>query len=247
MDPWDLVLRHRYAEAVAAYDARLRQREDSLDLANRSTALLCLGKLEEALAGFRQANELRHNELRGESSPYLKHVAVIQWLLGDRAGAVQTLRDAVEGLASGTILFADFAGGVSPGVLLWYAGVSTNDVAVQGFALKYLKSLSKKSRIKYWPGPLALYVLGRMPFEQVVEAATGVRELSDALEKANGDLLARRQLCQALFHDAVKTRAAGDKEGCLRGMRACAELENPIIEQEWYLARWEVQQGSGAA
>jgi hypothetical protein len=56
------------------------------------------------------------------------------------------------------------------------------------------------------------------------------------LAKAARDILTRRQLCQALFYEAVKKLEAGDEEGYHSGMRACSGLRNPILEREWYLA-----------
>ena len=57
---------------------------------------------------------------------------------------------------------------------------------------------------------------------------------------ARDDLLSRRQLCVALFHDGVRSRANGAEHHCQARMRQCYELENPLIEAEWYLARFEV-------
>lgn len=53
--------------------------------------------------------------------------------------------------------------------------------------------------------------------------------------------LVLRRLCVALFHDGVRSRAVGDEGHCLARMRECYGLEDPLIEQEWYLARYEVQ------
>jgi len=63
--------------------------------------------------------------------------------------------------------------------------------------------------------------------------------LSACLEKARRDLLSRRQLCQALFYSACQQRQAGNEKECIEKMRVCSQLENPIIECEWYLARGE--------
>ena len=51
----------------------------------------------------------------------------------------------------------------------------------------------------------------------------------------------RIRLCDALLHDGVKPRTRGDEAHCLPRMRECAALENPVVEQEWYLARYEVE------
>jgi len=57
----------------------------------------------------------------------------------------------------------------------------------------------------------------------------------------------RKRLCVALFHDGVKYRAQGDEAHCLARMRECYALENLLNEQEWYLARYEVEKVDGKA
>jgi len=64
---------------------------------------------------------------------------------------------------------------------------------------------------------------------------------------ARTDLLKRRELCQALFYGACCEREAGDNAACMDKMQACAHLENPIIEVEWYLALGECRQNGGMA
>jgi hypothetical protein len=53
-DPWDLISAHQYEEAVAAYDAQLAAGKEKWPaiVADRAIALLCLGRLSEALEGF---------------------------------------------------------------------------------------------------------------------------------------------------------------------------------------------------
>jgi len=72
-------------------------------------------------------------------------------------------------------------------------------------------------------------------------AATGQQELAQAIDVARVKLLSRRHLCKALFHDGVKSRVQGAEDQCLARMRECYALENPLIEHEWYLARYEVE------
>jgi hypothetical protein len=110
------------------------------------------------------------------------------------------------------------------------------------FAFKYLKKRARRSAVRIWPGPLARYYLGELAFEDVLASATGQRDLSAAFEVARTKLLSRRQLCGALFHDGVRRRAQGAEELCLVRMRECYRLENPLIEPEWYLARYEAEQ-----
>jgi hypothetical protein len=171
----------------------------------------------------------------------LKTIGAVQWLLGLRQEAIQTFRASVDGILNRTIKFADLAGGVSQGVLLWYTGGSAPDASAREYALKYLTKLAKRSRIEYWPGPLARLVLDQVDFAFVLEKATGMRELQPSVDLTKGDLLKRRQLVQALFYRGVQARSLGHESECQDWMRRCFELENPIIELEWYLARNEVR------
>ena len=44
---------------------------------------------------------------------------------------------------------------------------------------------------------------------------------------------------EACFYAAVTKRNQGDAAACAAGMRQCCALENPLVEEEWYLARAE--------
>ncbi len=70
--------------------------------------------------------------------------------------------------------------------------------------------------------------------------AVNRQPVSPLLDKAKAELGRRRRLTVALFHDGVRSRAQGGEERCLARMRECYALENPLLEQEWYLAQYEV-------
>jgi tetratricopeptide (TPR) repeat protein len=240
MDPWDMILAHRYAEAVRCYEAELRTNpEDPGLLTEYATGLLNLGRLDEALVSFRRANELESSALAGESQPFLVDIGVTLWLLGKRGEAIETFRAAVDGILDGSIKFGDNAGGVSQGLLLWYAGLTARDETAKQDALKYLRKLARKPRIKHWPGHIALFVLGQGSQRDVLLQAAGKIALEEAVGQVKDNLLKRRDLVKALFYFAVQRRAEGVEEKCREGMIQCASLENPILEPEWYLARAE--------
>ena len=245
MDPREMLFKHRYTEAAKSYRKLLKKESDEYEygdnLVEYSTALLCLGQLNEALQGFFHANEIAKKRLRGESQPYLEKIGVIHWLLGNRAEAIKIFRSGIQGVLKGIIKFTDNAGGVSHGLLLWYAGVTERDIIAKEESVNYLGKLAKKSRIQYWPGPLGLYVLGKSSFDEVLISATDTNNLTEAFALAKTDLLKRRYLCQLLFYAAVNQRNIGDENGCLERMKNCIQLENPILEVEWYLARNETE------
>ena len=247
-DPWHLISAHRYEEAVAAYDAQLAADESGYYAANRATALLCAGRLSEALEGFSMANDAARQSLASRSTR-LEHMGTVLWLMGHRSVAKELFRSAADGIRYGTITHSDIAGGVGEGLLLWYAGVTTRDRDAMEHAVEYLTHLAKKSRIKSWPGPLALFVIERqaqslfpraLPFKELLRDSFQTGNLQEVIEQAKSDILKRRELIQALFVLGTKRRKKGDKAGCLRAFQQCAQLENPYVEQEWYLAAAEV-------
>jgi hypothetical protein len=140
------------------------------------------------------------------------------------------------------------------GLLLYYMAVTERQPEQAACALDYMRNrLSRLQRllpgipVESWPVPVARYYLGDLAFDEVLVFATGQRELPGATATARVDLLSRRQLCVALFHDGAKSRADGSEEQCLARMRECYALEDPLIEPEWYLARHEVKQAAAEA
>jgi hypothetical protein len=120
-------------------------------------------------------------------------------------------------------------------------GVTSGDTATTEYALTYLRKLAANPRIEFWPGPLALFALSRVSIELLLKQAAGSMDRKSCIQAAKTDLLKRRQLCQALFYSGVRGRSVGDEPACHREMQTCFALENPIIEDEWYLARAEVE------
>jgi tetratricopeptide (TPR) repeat protein len=236
-----LVSAHRYAEAAAECEQRLKCSPDDLALlAWHATAMLCLGRLPEALEEFRRVNARERADL-DRSDGRILTIGAIQWLLGRRDEAIETFESAVMGVQDGSINYGDFAGGVSQGVLLWHAGVTTRNTAARERSLEYLRERAERPQIKSWPGPLAHFVLGTASQEDVLVHACGTRDPEAAMRLVRKDVLKRRRLVNAMFYFATRSRDEGSEEECLARMRKCASIENPIVEVEWYLARGEAE------
>jgi hypothetical protein len=125
------------------------------------------------------------------------------------------------------------------------SAVSENKPEEMSFALDYMRNRRKQRMIQTWPCAVASYYLGDIAFAKVME---GVDESVVTMPPIDPPMLKlgrRIRLCGALFHDGVKSRACGDEAHCLARMRECSALENPAVEQEWYLARYEVQKADG--
>lgn len=241
-DPWDLLFAHRYEEALACADITKVDADlpYTVFLA-RGMTLLCLGRFGEALAAYEAASQLRRQE-QFKVPALLNELGTALWLLGNKVVAKEIWRASVDGIRYGTIHYADAAGGVEQGLLLWYGGVTTSDPNAIEHALVYLERLTnKKLRISNWPGPLALFALGKKSFDNVLEDLE-CEDLTIATRRARDDVRLKRDLVQALLCLGTRLRADGDSKGSRSAFRRCGELENPIVELAWYLAAAEIGQ-----
>lgn len=213
-------------------------------MANRATALLCMDRYDEALAGFQQAGRVANARHKGTG--YAEEIAAIQWLLGDRAAAIATVQGAVHGIETGAVEFTDFSGGASTGLLLWYFGVSSKDEVAAMSALAFLRRIAGRSLSSNWPGPLALSVLGDIQLEHALRSKFETDNISQLLQSTETDILVRRHFTEALFYRGTMCRARADEQGCRDNMQLCAEIANPFVEVEWYLAQKEVGMKMGS-
>jgi tetratricopeptide (TPR) repeat protein len=244
MDAYDLMIGQRYAEAIREYRKLLeRNPDDWAAVDGLSTALMAAGAYVEALPLLNRLDEHERASLPGHPGSK-RSIACSYWCLDQWPAAMKLMRGLVEGILDGSIEFGDLAGGVQQGLLLHYMGVTAKDKEAVAFSASYLQRLSKKSSIDYWPGPLARYMLGEISFEEVLAALAKRLKVSDPLEAALTDILARRWVCVALFHDGLRHRVAGQEELCMGRMRECVGFTNSYLEPEWYLARYEVERAA---
>jgi hypothetical protein len=245
VDAFELILEHRYSEALRICKASIKARRGVANaIANRAVALLNLGRLSEALVDFEWLSE-DARQLTSNSSPRLHQLGVVHWLIGHRTTAKELFRAEVDGVRHGTIGYADAAGGVSQGLLLWYAGVASGDRNASEHAIGYLDWLAKKKRtlltqIGNWPGPLARFAIGDMNPKTLLRQAFESETLNGAVERARGDVLLTRHLQQALVAIATSHRVKGEEQKCRAAMIKCAELGNTHAQEEWYIAAAEV-------
>lgn len=241
-DPWDLLFAHRYEDALAlAETVKVDDDHPSPIILARAAALLCLGRFRDALAVYEAGSELRRQE-QFKVPPFLNELGTALWLLDNKVVAKEIWRASVDGIRYNTIHYADAAGGVEQGLLLWYGGVSTCDPNATEHALAYLEWLSKKKlRVSNWPGSLALFALGKKSFDDVLRELE-CKNLQAAIQRSTTDVKLKRDLIQALLCLGTQLRSDGDGRGSRNAFQRCAKLENPIIELAWYLAAAEVGQ-----
>ena len=147
----------------------------------------------------------------------------------------------VHGLEDGTIAWADISGGIKSGLLLWYAGVTLQRPSAITASVKFLRKASKRVWAKSMPGPLAAHVIAGKPMKAILAEVWGGSGLDLLIARASEDILLRRQLCEVLLCWATGERLAGRETECRRLLRLCADMINPLVEIEWFLARGEVE------
>jgi tetratricopeptide (TPR) repeat protein len=244
MDAYELLKSHRYADSIREYRRQLELNPDDwAAIAGLIKPLMAVGAYAETLPLLYRLDEHERESLPGHPGSK-RDLACSYWCLDQWPTAMKFMRGLVEGILDRSIEFGDLAGGVQQGLLLHYMGVTAKDKEAVAFSIGYLRRLSKKSSIHYWPGPLARYMLGEISFEEVLAALSKQSDVGNPFEAALTDVLARRWLCVALFHDGLRHRVAGQEELCMGRMQECLELENPFIEPEWYLARYEVERAA---
>jgi hypothetical protein len=242
MDALDLLESHRFREAIEACQRGLADDPDDLAAVDTmASALLGAGDYARAMSFFQRMDDYERNELEGHQGRRMD-ISCLLWCMNDHPPALALMRDMVNGVLDGSINYGDAAGGVTQGLLLYYMSITMREENSAALALRYLRNRARRSAARLWPGPLARYMLGEIKWDAVLTAATKRGDLASATQRAHDDLLSRRQLCAALFHDGIKRRAQGAEDLCLQRMQQCIALKDPLIELEWYLARYEVEE-----
>jgi tetratricopeptide (TPR) repeat protein len=167
---WDLIHARHYAKALEILNDRqgVENYNPQITAASRSTVLICLGRFAEAAKAARQADEFHKEVPWKPGSAYLGLIGTAEWLDGRREEAAAIWQSAVRGILDRTIGYADSAGGVSQGLLLWFAGHELGRDALATEAEKFLANRLKRKQSESWPGPLATLVLGRKSSDSVM-------------------------------------------------------------------------------
>jgi hypothetical protein len=242
-DYWQFLMDGRFDDALKWFEKRQPHwtAEDWREPSARGTVYLCLREYDKAAAAMSLANAMSVVSDRQKEGPFLNKEGGALWLAGKKNEGTAVWQRSVRGLLDGTIAYADFSGGISNGLLLWYAGVSLNRKDLIADSKKFLKKASKRVASKSMPGPLAHFVLHGKPVAEILQEKYGESDLGVLEKRAMSDTLLRRELCQVFLCLATGKRLAGEEGECLKLMRRCSNLKNPLVEIEWYLARGEAE------
>ena len=239
---YDLYHAHRFREAIEALKQQLRDGGPDTHWANLDglgRALLAAGEFVEAIPVLEKMHEHSSNSHPGALGRQVQ-LSVCHWMIGERARALEIIRGLVTDVRKRKVYYTDFGGGTSYGVILCYMAATLGAAADVDLALRYLKWTSKRRYIRSWPGPAALVLLGQMSFEDALKDGTGVADVQQAKKVTEQPSMERRHLTSLLFAAGVERRLAGDEPGFRIYMAECAKSPNTLCEDEWYLARYEV-------
>ena len=251
----DLMSAHKYDEVIVDSRRQLKaDPENRAAMAWIADALQAKGALLETIEWLERLDSLRSNDkeyniaVPGHSG-FRVRIACLHWLSGERAKAISHVRGSVAGILDGAIKYADAAGGMTQGLLLYYMSITAKLPAEASYALNYLRD-----RVAYlrklvggrlsgiWPCPVAQYLLGDVAFESVLEEVEKPPKLAVPDASARIEIGRRNRLMMAFFFDGVKSRVAGHETQCLSRMREAYLLENQSLI--WLLARHEIEQAS---
>ena len=242
-DPWEFLKEGRFTEAIAYFEKRQSNWRDKdwPEPSTMATAYLCLREYEKAAVMLSLANGMGAIVDKRREGPLLNKEGGALWLAGRKEEGAAVWQRWVRGLTDGTITHADFSGGIGNGLLLWHAGVFLKRQDLIADAERFLRKASKRARAKSMPGPLALFVLHGKAVSEILQEKYGEEDLDVLLKSAASDVLLRRELCQVLLCQATAERLAGRESECRSLMRKCANLKNPLVQIEWFLAQGEIE------
>jgi lipoprotein NlpI len=223
-DPWEFVKLGQNQAAINAYSLSYDQDGRPSHLYNRGLVHLIAENYDEALNDFRLVTSLKKSTHMADND-YI-YQGVCYWYLNRPSEAVDAWRQSM------TAPYTDAAGGVETPALLLYAAERLHDEQLQKEALQLLRKHARR-KLGAWPGMIVPFLLGK------IDAIA----LSQSVKAARNTTLEGRWQCQADFYVALQALRLDDWEGFRMGMKQCAESSYGLLEQEYYLARWETKRG----
>jgi len=230
MDAWKLLETGQPRKAIEAFTRKIRREPTDIHYSSRAEAFIQLKEYDNALADLHCANAAAV----WTSTHYFERIGVVHWLARREYLAAATWLESVLAMEGGKIQYADAAGGVEPGCLLWFAAVSLGHEELVVPARRLFESKIAKGKgllwaVENWPGPLAMFLLGSMD-EAKVRA-----QVSDV------PILRERELCQTEFYVAVRALEQGDIDKATKCYRKAAALHAGSVENEYDLAQREAR------
>lgn len=244
--PWYAFERGRYEDAIQLYSQEYGQSHNLRLLAGRAHAYLGANRPSQALTDMEEV--VTRTDKRLASNSDYASLGICHWYLAQPDLAIAQWR---AGLAAP---YVDAAGGILLPTILLYAGVRLGEGRLEKEAQRLLRAHWQKfvRRVKRrkdatlitpqtfadpelwnWPGAIVPFLLGQVDSAWLLQQA----------RKTNVETLVLRHECQAHFAIAVDAWRSGNRELFVTSMEACGRNPKGLVEQEHYLARWEMREG----
>ncbi len=242
-DPWHLIMSGDYQRAIELYTRKFDQSGDGFFLHNRGLAFLLSGNFISALNDFDTVITLEKKGSQSQSD--FLYIGICYWYLHQPHKSVQIWQESM------SMPYTDAAGGVEPIGLLYYASARTHDRSLMENVYNQLKIIWKNdddssslaentttrhdrfshANIHLWPGPIIPYLLGFI----------NPQEFMNSIMTTKNEILIARRKCQANFYIGIKAYFENEHRTFQESMRQCNENKLGLLEHEFYLGRWEVE------
>ncbi len=241
---WEYRLSGEFQKAIEAYTLLYAEEKDPGTLRGRGATHLQAGEYVAALEDFKQAAIQSNPQFRISGHSLMQGICF--WYLNQPNEAINMWHQAL------TANYTDAGGGVIPPAILLYAGERLNDDRLKHEALQIFKKqwrnhqkrVTRRQTPGYkpthedfahqglfgWPGAVVPYLLGEINTEEFYTPAI----------KMDGNKTDRWR-SQADFYLALRAYREGDKKTFQSGMTRCGQSQKGFIENEYFLAKWEVE------
>ncbi|MBN1315512.1 MAG: hypothetical protein JXA42_08590 [Anaerolineales bacterium] len=190
----------------------------------RGSAYLEAEKYSAALDDFENVQELTDSSFQVDC--FFIYQGLCHWCLNN---FTQVLPVWERGLNAP---YTDAAGGVVLPALMLYGAERLKDEDYMGLGIRLLKEHDRKGN-RNWPGAIVPFLLGKSNKSSLISAS----------KKTTSDILASRWKCQADFYIALVNLCKGAWRRFKGHMKQCVDNPYGYHECEYYLARWERENG----
>jgi tetratricopeptide (TPR) repeat protein len=216
----------KWSQAILAINVGIsRDPDDPINYFNRAICFLGLHQLQDALGDFQKAYHLAP-----DNDGYSIFMGITLWWLNRFNEAIVIWKKAL------SAKFTDAAGGVEIPALLLFAAIRLSDHVLEKEATILLRKHWKPKLNMIWPGPIAGYLLGKLPEKAFLVTQT----FADPI-------LESQRRCKAHFWVAINAFRTQNLKKYFKHLRSV--IKDPpkghflavVLEQEYWLARAELE------
>ena len=216
MSVYDLIMQEKWDDAIEQASINYENTNDILQLRNLIPALLVKNKNTNVL---RVVDEIWKSNDRESDTEFI-NAAIANIGLGNTEESINLLKD------SRNCKYSDPTGGVEVESMIYAISTIVNDEKELIDAIKRIKKiLIKKGNKQIWPGPIGLFMIGKIEFDELLASLSRI------------DTLTKKQSCQAYFYKAIKEYEKGLIKECLTSLEKCREYTpQGYFKNEYHLS-----------